>query len=157
MEEKLNEVPINDNEEPKVKKSQQFFWTKPKKMLAVLICAIIVLIVYIICILPYIGSPEIEVKDIEHQPNPGPQPTGDKGDFLGKIYCLYTLKENNEANFLSEKFTVPDNVSIYVDNIEISNKNSKDSNLFKLNGKGIHNVTFALYQEIDMKNMFNLI
>ena len=152
MEENLNEVPISDdNEAVKGHKSKQFFWTKPKKMLVVLICAIIVLIIYIASILPYIGSTEVEVKDTE-QPVPGPQPSGDKTNMLGKIYCLFSLKEDNEANFLSENFKVTDNISIYVDNVELSNKNS---NNFKLIGKGIHNVTFALYQEIDMKNMFD--
>jgi hypothetical protein len=92
MEENLNEVPINDNEAVKGKGSQQFFWTKPKKMLAVLICAIIVLIVYIVSILPYIGSPEVEDKNTE-QPVPGPQPSGDKSNMLGRIYCYLHYKK----------------------------------------------------------------
>ena len=150
MEEKLNSVPINDNEEEKESKIQQPFWTKPKKMLVVLICAIIVLIVYIISILPYIGSPEVKDTD-QPTPQPEPQPHEDKGDFLGKIYCLFSLVEDGGVNILNKVFR-PGNITVYVDNVIISNEKL---NNYKLNGKGNHNVTFALYEDIDMSNMFN--
>ena len=95
MEEDTNSIPINEAGEDAQTSSKGFFWTKPKKMLVVLICAIIALIIYLLVISSYIRNESKEKKsdgpDNNPQPGPGPGPGPNTESGLGSIYCVYNI------------------------------------------------------------------
>lgn len=69
MDDNENTVPINDpgDEYPQSRSKGGFFWTKPKQLCLILICAIIILIIYLITIITYIkddqnGQTESEMR-----------------------------------------------------------------------------------------------
>ena len=141
-----NTFPINDiGDDYAQGKSKGSFWTKPKKLILVLICAIIALVIYSIIISSYLKNEDNEKTEEE---NPEPEP--EKKVKFGNIYSLYELEEDNiETNILYEKFQIPNNFTVYVDDNEI-NYTSK----YRLSGKKKHNITYVLYEDFDMKQMF---
>jgi surface protein len=139
MEEDENDVPFNDpgDDIPQNKnKKGNFISSKPKELLVVLICAIIVLIIYLVFIISYIRN---EKKDIIPTSEP-----------LGKINCIYILENEDEStNILNKNFSIPEKFDIYIDNEKI---NLTDE--YKLKGKKEYNVTYFIYNDLDMKDMF---
>ena len=141
MEEK--EVPINDVGDVQDLSPKQEFWTKPKKLLVVLICALIVLAIYIIVILGRIKE------DKKNEKNQIPDDLPDiKMEILGRIYCNFVLEFDENVYIANKNFIFPGNFSIYVDGNKI--QNSKKYNL----KKGENNVTFVIYEDFNMSHMF---
>ena len=149
MDENENSLPINEIEEDTPKQETQgFFWTKQKKLLIVLFIAIIVLVLYFIIISSYLSNEE-EKKDEEDN---GGKEEGGKTEILGRIYSTFTLYSDEiKTNILNENFEIPKNFDIYIDDQKINY--TKD---YKLSGEKTHNVTFVLYDELNMKNMLKM-
>ena len=161
--EKTDSLPLNDEESGNSshKKAQGgFIWTKPKQMLVVLICAIIVLVIYLIIISSYIRNENNNKEGNNQEPKPNPNPDSktdpepepkpdQKSDLLGKINCIYSLGNKDESRLFSEDFEVPKTFDIYVDNVKINYTNE-----YKLKEKKEYNVTFFIYGDFNMSNMF---
>ena len=162
--EKADSLPLNDEESgntpPKKEQGGGFIWTKPKQMLVVLICAIIVLVIYLIVISSYIRNENKNKEENNQEPNPNPDSKTDpekekepepeqKSDILGKINCFYSLGNKDESSLFSDDFQIPKAFDIYVDNVKINYTKE-----YKLKEKKEYNVTYIIYGDFNMSNMF---
>ena len=149
MEEKENEVPINDVEDRgdvrDLGGKKKECLTKPKKLLLVLLCACTVLIIYLLVISSYIKNEE----DLNNETEPESEQEIKK-DILGRIFCDYSIEDDKEYNILYKDFQTPKYFSIFIDNNRVKNFSPN----YKIKGKGDHNITYVIYEKLNMSNMF---
>lgn len=157
--EHTNSLPLNDEESGNTshkKTKGGFIWSKPKQMLVVLICAIIVLVIYLIIISSYIRNENKNKQENNQEPKPDTDPKtepdpepGQNADSLGKINCIYSLGSKEESGILNEDFEIPKAFDVYVDNIKINYTKE-----YRLKEKKEYNVTYIIYGDFNMANMF---
>ena len=111
---------IEAEEDKKEKKSERSSYKKHKKELLVFFIAIIVISICFFFIISPIKKDKDKV-NISFL----------KTDYLGKIYCIYILENDQiESNLFGKNFEIPNTIEIYVDNSKINNIKE-----YKLKGK----------------------
>ena len=141
---KEEEVPINDPGDEKDLVEKKPFMTKQKKLLICLFIALAVLVIYFIIISSKVKNDKDKTKEKE-KPVPGPEI--DK-EILGRIYTIYNLEKDEETNIFYSKFEIPVIYSIYIDGERVANTAKQEL------GKGEHNITYVIYEDFNMRNMF---
>ena len=141
MEERLNELELNDNIYLNKEQKTQ------KKNNNILLSVLGILFIFIVFIVLNLYN-----KKISHNLIRIPKNIQIFKDIsiIGEINCVYDIQEDIEnTRILGNEFLNESKLDIYIDNKKI--KYNKE---YKFNSTGIHYITFKLYNNLNMDYMF---
>ena len=95
-------------------------------------------------------EPQKEEEEEEEEEEEPYVPPDIKDDILGKIECIYDVDSTRETTkILNENYNIPSKMKL-----EIERTPEKVAKNHKFSKAGANNVTFILYEDINMENMF---
>ena len=143
MEEYDDLIGINDANSNIIEKEP--FFTKKKKLIILAACLLLVVLVIIIIIIVKTGNGEKEEPESQERPETPEFP----GEIIGKIECRFDIDTTNDyTNLLSDQY-----IKSSVFDLQINGKSVRFSKNYKFSKTGANNVTFVLYENINMENM----
>ena len=130
MKEQLN---LDDLDNVELSKPEKFT-PKQKKLIIAGVAALIIILIIIIIVVSVNSSSS----------------SSSKKKKIGEFNCTFELDNiSNKTKILSKDYKKNSDFDIYIDNKKVSFTNE-----YKFNKAGLHNITYVLYEDINMDYMF---